>query len=204
MGKKKQTGEEKQVTDNEERFINFLVKSGYLVNPKIKDPKLREKKQEDNKKAYHNTLLMLEHYRDLVWSMECIPEDLMAELNVPMEQLDALITRLDLEMSMDNWRVESRLQSILRSRMLLDRLNEAIAFLRSKPQDGEKLYRIIYRTYIGEKMESVYDVMASLGLTKNKYYSLRRKAITIIGMKLWSAPEANFELWVELLSMLDG
>ena len=204
MGKKKQTGEEKQVTDNEERFINFLVKSGYLVNPKIKDPKLREKKQEDNKKAYHNTLLMLEHYRDLVWSMECIPEDLMAELNVPMEQLDALITRLDLEMSMDNWRVESRLQSILRSRMLLDRLNEAIAFLRSKPQDGEKLYQIIYRTYIGEKMESVYDVMASLGLTKNKYYALRRKAITIIGMKLWSAPEANFELWVELLSMLDG
>ena len=204
MGKKKQTGEENQVTDNEERFINFLVKSGYLVNPKIKDPKLRVKKQDDNKKAYHNTLLMLEHYRDLVWSMECIPEDLMAELNVPMEQLDALITRLDLEMSMDNWRVESRLQSILRSRMLLDRLNEAIAFLRSKPQDGEQLYQIIYRTYIGEKMESVYDVMASLGLAKNKYYTLRRKAITIIGMKLWSAPEANFELWVELLSMLDG
>lgn len=203
MGKNNHADETKELSNGEERLISFLMKSGYLADPKIEDPKLRTQKQEKNRKTYHNTLLMLEHYRDLVWAMECVPADLMAELNIPMGQLDALITRLDLEMSMENWKVESRIQTILKSRMLLNRLNEAITFLRSKPRVGEQLYQVVYATYIGEQKENIYDVMAELGLAKGKYYDMRKKAITIIGMKLWAAPDANFELWMELLSMLD-
>lgn len=143
MGKMNHASEEKRLSSNEDRFISFLMKSGYLSDPKIKDPQLRVKKQERNKQTYHNTKLLLEHYRDLVWVMESIPEDLQRELDVPMGELDSLITRLDLEMSLENHRVESRLQTIMKSRMLLDRMNEAISFLRTKPKVGERLYQII-------------------------------------------------------------
>lgn len=201
MGKMNHASEEKRLSSNEDRFISFLMKSGYLSDPKIKDPQLRVKKQERNKQTYHNTKLLLEHYRDLVWVMESIPEDLQQELDVPMGELDSLITRLDLEMSLENHRVESRLQTIMKSRMLLDRMNEAISFLRTKPKVGERLYQIIYATYIGEPRDSVLDVINEVGLSKGAYYELRKKAITLIGMRLWSAPDANFELWLELLSV---
>lgn len=202
MNKKSHAEEEKKLSGTEERFIDFLMKSGYLADPKIEDLKTRRSRQENNKQTYHNTRMLLENYRDLMWAMESVPAELRAELDVPMTELDALISRLDLEMSMGNRRVESRLQTIVKSRMLLERLNEAIAFLKTKPTDGEQLYQVIYQTYIGEKKESVFDVMSELGLSKGKYYDMRQRAITLVGMKLWAAPDANFELWMELLSML--
>lgn len=202
MNKKSHAEEEKKLSSTEERFIDFLMKSGYLADPKIEDLKTRRSRQENNKQTYHNTRMLLENYRDLMWAMESVPAELRAELDVPMTELDALISRLDLEMSMGNRRVESRLQTIVKSRMLLERLNEAIAFIKTKPTDGEQLYQVIYQTYIGEKKESVFDVMSELGLSKGKYYDMRQRAITLVGMKLWAAPDANFELWMELLSML--
>ena len=186
MNKKSHAEEEKKLSSTEERFIDFLMKSGYLADPKIEDLKLRRTRQEKNKQTYHNTRMLLENYRDLVWTMECVPTDLRAELDVPMNELDALLSRLDLEMSMGNRRVESRLQTIVKSRMLLERLNEAIAFLKTKPTDGEQPYQVIYQTYIGEKKESVFDVMSELGLSKAKYYDMRQRAITLVGMKLWA------------------
>lgn len=203
MSNMNHAAEEKKLSGNEERFIAFLMKSGYLSDPKIEDPDLRTKKKDRNKKTYHNTRLLLEHYRDLVWAMESIPVDLRQELDVPLGELDTLITRLDLEMSMENRRVESRLQTILKSRRLLDRINEAISFLRTKPKEGELLYQIIYLTYIAEKRDSVLDVISELNLSKARYYEQRKKAITLIGMKLWAAPDANFEVWMELLSVFD-
>lgn len=203
MSKINHAEEERKLSSNEEQFIDFLMKSGYLADPKIEDPKLRAKKQEENRKTYHNTKLLLEHYRDLMWAMECVPAELRAELDVPLEDLDALISRLDLEMSMENRRVESRLQTIIKSRILLERMNEAIAFLKTKPKEGERLYQLIYHTYIAEKRDSIFDLMEDLGLSKAKYYDMRKKAITTIGMKLWSAPDANFELWMELLSTFE-
>lgn len=203
MSKINHAEEERKLSSNEEHFIDFLMKSGYLADPKIEDPKLRAKKQDENRKTYHNTKLLLEHYRDLMWAMECVPAELRAELDVPLEDLDALISRLDLEMSMENRRVESRLQTIIKSRILLERMNEAIAFLKTKPKEGERLYQLIYHTYIAEKRDSIFDLMEDLGLSKAKYYDMRKKAITMIGMKLWSAPDANFELWMELLSTFE-
>ena len=195
--------EEKKLSSNEERFIAFLMKSGYLSDPKIEDPSIRAKKKDRNKRTYHNTKMLLEHYRDLLWAMESVPADLQRELDVPLEELDLLITRLDLELSMENRRMESRLLTIMKSRMLLDRINEAISFLRPKPKEGEHLYQIIYLTYIAKQRDSVTDVIAELNLSKAMYYEQRKRAIMMIGMKLWASPDANFELWMELLSGFD-
>ena len=201
MSKISHVEEEKKLSSNTEKYIEFLMKSGYLADPKIQDPKARSKKQEKNKKTYHNTRMLLEHYRDMVWSMECVPTELKAELDLPLYELDALVSRLDFEMSMENRWVKSRLQTIMKTRILLDRMNEAIAFLQTKPGDGAMLYRVIYQTYIAEKKDSIFDVMDELGLSKARYYELRKLAINMIGIKLWSAPDANFELWMELLSI---
>jgi hypothetical protein len=87
--------------------------------------------------------------------------------------------------------------------MLMDRLNEAINFLKTKPDEGELMYQIIYYTFIGEKMNSVYDILNKIGIAKTRYYKLRKKAITMISVKLWTVPDIKLELWLELLSYFE-
>ena len=109
-------------------------------------------------------------YRDLAWVLEGIPSELKAELDIPFADLDTLISRLDLELSLNNHRLESRIYALIKSRMLMDRLNEAIDFLKTKPDEGELMYQIIYYTFIGEKMNSVYDILNKIGIAKTRYY----------------------------------
>ena len=96
MGKMNHAEEEMKLSGIEKRFIDFLLNSGYLADPKIENQEVRAKRQEDNRKIYHNTELMLQHYRDLAWVLEGIPSELKAELDIPFADLDALISRLDL------------------------------------------------------------------------------------------------------------
>jgi hypothetical protein len=203
MGKMNHAEEEMKLSGNERRFLDFLKKGGYLSDPEVENPEVRAKKRADNRRIYHNTQLMLEHYRDLVWAMESIPNDLKDELDVPLADLDILISRLDMELSLNNRRLESRIDALIKSRALVDRLNEAISFLRTKPGEGELLYQIIYHTYIGKKPENFYEVIDKVGLSKSRYYTLRKRAITMIGVKLWSVPDEKLELWLELLSYFE-
>lgn len=203
MGKMNHAEEEMKLSGNERRFLDFLKKSGYLSDPEVENPEVRAKKKADNRRIYHNTQLMLQHYRDLVWVMETIPNELKSELDIPLADLDALISRLDIELSLNNRRLESRLDALIKTRALVDRLNEAIGFLRTKPGDGELLYQIIYHTYIGKKTYGFYDLIELVGLSKSRYYTLRKRAITLIGVKLWSVPDEKLELWLEVLSYFE-
>jgi len=53
------------------------------------------------------------------------------------------------ELSLGNRKLEGRLQSVQRSRLLLDRVNKALTMLKTKPRNGVLMYRIIYETYPG-------------------------------------------------------
>ena len=86
------------LSDQSKAFVDYLAHRGMLSDPQISDKNIRERKKELAKKAYHNTLLLLKHYRDIVWAMNSIPTELKQELNVPLSDLDGLIDRLDTEM----------------------------------------------------------------------------------------------------------
>ena len=121
MGKMNHAEEELKLSSKERRFLDFLKKGGYLSDPEVENPEVRAKKRADNRRIYHNTQLMLEHYRDLVWAMESIPNELKSELDIPLADLDALISRLDIELSLNNRRLESRLDALIKTRALVDR-----------------------------------------------------------------------------------
>ena len=93
-----------------------------------------------------------------MWMVECIPDAIAEELNAPMKDLDALLDKVDLELSMENRKLESRLYSASKTRMMLDRVNEAISMLRKNPDNGEEMYQIIYKTYIAQAAASVEEM----------------------------------------------
>ena len=197
--------QEKDLSTKSTTFVKYLMRRGYLTTPTAVDDSAEKRRQEIARKAYHNTELLLKNYRDMVWLLESMPDQIASELMIPFASLDEIIDRLDLELSMNNKRLESRLQSITQSRLLINRINEAVSVLKTKPNDGLDLYRVIYETYINpETRGRVWDIYELLALSKRKYYSIRKKAITLISLRLWSAPNREINMWLDVLAMMEN
>lgn len=152
---------------------------------------------------YHNTLQLLKHYRDIRWMLQCFPAHVAEELDSPMEDLDALLSLISAELDMDNRKLASRLESIRKSRLMMDRLNEAVTILRERPRTGEMMYNIIYFTFIVPQHTPVEELWDKLEISCRTYYRLRQQAINIISIRLWSAPAAKLDSWIEVMTLLE-
>lgn len=196
--------EEQNLAARSAAFVQYLTRRGFLISQKNLNEDAERRRQEFAKKAYHNTELLLESYRDIVWTLEHMPEQIASELQMPFATLDELIERVDLEIALNNKRLEERINSIVQSRVLIDRINEALTVLKTKPKEGKELYDIIYHTYIApEAYETVWELFRKLNLSKRKYYEHRKRAIRLVSLRLWSAPDKEINMWLDVLTILD-
>lgn len=198
--------EKKQVQS--EAVIGLLTNRGILPDAGIDDEKVREARKEKQKNTYHNTyhntMMLLQHYRTIVWLLECFPENVASELEKPFEGLDTLLEQVDLEVSWGNRKLESRLEGVKKSRLLLDRVNEALTVLKKKPENGERLYQLIYLTYIAPEKLSHHELLYRLDMSSRHYYRLRQQAVTILSIRLWAAPDSDVDVWLELVALIEG
>lgn len=111
---------------------------------------------------------------------------------------------IDLELGMNNRKLEGRMESVRRSRLLVDRLNDAVSILKSKPVNGNKMYDIIYMTFLGPDKLMHEELLYRLDISARHYYRLRTQAINIIALRLWSAPAGEVDSWLEVLSILEN
>ena len=183
--------------------FEMLTKRGLIADKRISNEKARDAQQQKNKMAYHNTLLLLKHYRTIAWMLECFPDTIAEELEQPFEGLDKIIERIDFERAYGNRKLENRLESIQKTRLMLDRVNEALTVLKRKPKDGEQLYQLIYLSYITEEKLTHVEILLRLAVSSRQYYRLRQDAINILSIRLWSAMTKEGDFWIEMLSLLD-
>lgn len=99
-GKSLYEQQEERILAQSDAFISLLTKRGILGDHQIDNEKVRKAKQEKNRKSYHNTQLLLQHYRNIAWLLECLPVDVAAELDEPFEGVDKLIDQMDLEIAL--------------------------------------------------------------------------------------------------------
>lgn len=195
---------------NQEIFVqpellrSLLERRGLVENPSIHNEKARAAEQELRRNMYHNTQVMLKHYRDIVWALECFPGEIAEELEQPLQDLDVLLSVVDTQVAMGNAKLEHRLLSVRKSRLLLDRINEALTVLRHKPGNGELMYNIIFQTFITPDKLSHSDILYRLDISERHYYRLRGQAINILSIRLWTAPMGCLDAWLEILTLLEG
>lgn len=194
---------EKRILQQSTAFAEFLTRKGAIGDLDIEDEEQRIAKQNATKKAYHNTEVLLEQYRTIVWVLECAPGELAEELKLQTKEVDELINRIDFEMTMENKRLESRLNTIIKTRILLERVQEALSVLRKKPDNGEMLYRLIYDAYLDPKKRSAAELIYQSGLAYRTYYRMRAEAISIMSIRLWSAPGGDIDDWLEILAIME-
>lgn len=205
---KQQTGkaqyqQEENLLIHSDALMELLAKRGLVSDKQISNEKKRAAEQEKKRASYHNTLLLLQHYRSMVWMLETAPEWIAQELNQPFQGVDALIEKLDIKMAWGDSSLENRLGALKKSRVLLDRVNEALTVLKKKPENGEKLYDLIYQTYITPEKVSHAELLYRLDISSRHYYRLRQQAINILSIRLWSVPSANLELWMDVMTALE-
>lgn len=183
-------------------FIEILTKSGLIGNKEISEEKIREAKRKKQEKMYHNTHKLLQNYRTLAWLLESFPEVIAEEIEQRFETIDELIARLDVDMEFGNRKLEERLESVKKTRFIIDKINEAVSLIRKSPDDGERLYNVLYFTYIAPEKLSHFDLLYRLDVSTRHYYRLREKAVNKVSQRLWSAPDKETDYWIEILMIL--
>lgn len=203
VNKKLYEQQESQMRSQSDAFVTFLTKRGLIGDSKIVDERVREAQKAKKKNSFHNTQLLLRHYRNIAWMIECFPDTIADDLNMRYTGLDDLLDFVDLEGVLGNRRLEGRIEAIQKTKILLDRVNEALTVLRKKPDNGEQLYKIIYFTYIIPQKMKYNDLLTALDMSQRHYYRLREQAISILSIRLWSAPEREVDYWLDVLTLLD-
>ena len=145
----------------------------------------------------------MKEYRTIAWILECFPETIAEELDRPFETVDELIDRVDVETTFGNRRLENRMESMKKTRLILDRINDALTVLKKMPGDGERLYELLYLTYIAPETLNHNELLYRLNLSSRHYYRLREQAISVISIRLWSAPNQDVDFWLELIAALE-
>lgn len=187
-----------------EQLIALLERRGIVEDPSIVNEKARHAEQALRRNMYHNTQMMLKHYRDIVWALECFPEQVAEELDRPLKDLDALLSMVDTQLAMGNTRLEHRMLSIKQFRLLLDRINDALTVLRQKPGNGEMMYNIIFQTFVTPDKLTHQEILYRLDISDRHYYRLRQQAVNILSIRLWTAPAGCLDAWLEILTLLEG
>ena len=196
--------QERHLSVQSESFLKMLAKRGLVEDQDISDEKIRQAQKDKKRNAYHNTQLMLQHYRNITWALESFPAQIADELDRPMNDLDALLSLINAEIGMDNVRLENRLQSVQKSRLLLDRFNEALTVLKQKPGNGETMYNILKETYLIPGKLKHNDILYRLNISTRHYYRLRQQAISILSIRLWATPTAELDAWLEVLTLVEA
>ena len=118
--------EENNLSQHTTAFLNMLTKRGIIEDKQINNERIRQAEKTKKRNMYHNTLSLLQNYRSIIWVLECFPARIAEELERPMKDLDALLSLISDELNMDNVKLENRLRSVQKSRLLLDRFNGAM------------------------------------------------------------------------------
>lgn len=108
---------------------------------------------------------------------------------------------MDTEVSLPEQAEFLRMQ---KSRLLMDRLNEALTVLRKKPDNGERLYNLIYTTYIAPEALNHQEVLYRLNLSLRNFYRYRQQAISVLSIRLWATAAPDMDFWLEMLTLLEG
>ena len=196
--------EEQLLQEHSAHLVDFLQRKGVIEDTRISDEQIRKAQKSRAKKAYQNTEVMLSQYRLVVWTLECAPGELAQELDARLKDVDSLVEKLDLQAALQHKRFEYRVNAMMKTRYLVDRIHEALSVLKQKPNNGDQLYAVIHATYIDPVERSHEDILEALNLSSRTYYRLRREAITIMSIRLWSAPSEDTASWLEVLTIIEN
>lgn len=163
--------------------------------------------KKDDKVIFHNTRLLLEHYRNVVWSLEVsvfqTNANFQEEFGSTIEEFLELSYEAGLDLLASD--VAARIRSINKSRNMLRIIDSAVALLREKYRNGEECYWVLYYTYLSsQEIEGVDEIVEKLSemfrdFSRSTYYRRKNESIRRMGDLLWGFRTSCCDSALELL-----
>lgn len=153
-----------------------------------------------SEKVYHKAKLLLQIYRDVIWSIEdrvCEIEEEYFELGSNRLK-DALDFLNDYDININKRTLEERVSSIFKSKWLIEMVDKALIKIKKYPNHGEVYFDILYNQYISEFKHSEAEIISKLHCERTTFYKKKKEAINLMGVVLWGYIIPSFrELWNE-------
>jgi len=142
---------------------------------------------------YHDTLLLLKKYRDVVWSMSVSVEHAKSDFRECFgENIEDFLESVYVAgADLSGTEIEERAKSIDRSNKMLNLVDAAVATMRQKHKQGEMYYKILYYNFFSErKLRSQEEILGALA---DDGYPMCRKtmldncalAVNLVSTFLW-------------------
>ena len=152
----------------------------------------QNKKIDCSDERYHNTLLLFQRYRNILWSVKLetakAERSFLSEYGKSIEQFldDIYNAGADL----NGTEIEERARSISRSYQMLKLLDDAVELMRSSCEDGELMFHILRFSYMEPKKHSydeIFSGLQSLGyfVSERTFLRKRREAVDVVSSILW-------------------
>lgn len=139
------------------------------------------------KNIYHNTKLLLQLYSKVLWRIE----HSLKEMNTECFYLnknslsEAIGSLMDMNTDLDRLNLESRLESLDVSKVILELINKALVLLRTYPEKGERCFDILNKMYIINYRYSENEMLEYLNIGRTTFYKEKKDAIHMLGVILW-------------------
>ena len=163
---------------------------------KKKQPKKEvnpQKKQSREEYLYHNTLKLLQKYRDVVWSVESAV--IQTRLNFELEFECTIEDFLDLSYAagadLSGTDIEAQMRTIERNKKMLRIVDNSVEIMRKKHRRGENYYWILYHAFLSEhEPENIEEIINNLrehckDMSWDTFYRKRKEAINCLSTLLW-------------------
>jgi len=142
---------------------------------------------------YHNTLKLLQKYRDVVWSVEAAV--IQTRLNFELEFESTIEDFLELSYAagadLTGTDIEGQMRTIERNKKMLRIVDNAVDIMRRKHKRGEKYYWLLYYSFLSEREpENTEEVINSLcehfkDISWKTFFRKRKEAVDCLSSLLW-------------------
>ena len=151
----------------------------------------RQKVKQDER--YHDTLLLLKKYRDVVWSLSVSVEHIKSDFRECFgENIDDFLESVYVAgADLSGTDIEERAKCIERSNKMLQLVDSAVAMMRNKHKHGELYYQVLYYNFLCEhEYGSLDDVLEALNeagimISRRTMFDYRTHAINLVSTYLW-------------------
>ena len=151
----------------------------------------RQKIKQDER--YHDTMLLLKKYRDVVWSLSVSVEHVKSDFRECFgENIDDFLESVYVAgADLSGTDIEERAKCIERSNKMLQLVDSAVAMMRNKHKHGELYYQVLYYNFLCEheycSLDEVVEALNEAGITicRRTMFAHRTNAINLLSTYLW-------------------
>lgn len=169
----------------------------------------------DAKKKYHNTQLLLQHYRPASWNLEL--EMMQVCETYPMDYGNSMEESLT---SMENIGVSyygdslrHQVTALRQTAVMIQLINRSVQTIRTKHPKGELYYQILYLSYLSPEIPASTNIILealeqkNIFISNRTFFRHRSKAISLLSSVLWGYTSKQcisvLQEFVEQLELLD-